>query len=115
MNDSILISIKKLLGIFETDNSFDTDVIIYINSAIAILRQLGIGPLTGYSISDEKARWSDYLSDNPEYLEPVKTYIFLKTKMVFDPPLNSSVLEAYKEQIKELEWRLNVTVDPQLF
>ena len=115
MNDSILISIKKLLGIYETDKSFDLDIIININSAIAVLRQLGVGPSTGYSISDETARWSDFLSENSEYLEPVKTYIFLRTKMVFDPPLNSSVLEAYKENIKELEWRLNVTVDPEVF
>lgn len=112
MNDSILTDIKKLLGIAEDYNEFDTDIKIHINSAFSILNQLGLGTDDTFSISDSTATWSDFLGNNHKFLEMVKTYIYLKVKVVFDPPVSSYVLTAYNEQIKELEWRINVAVDP---
>lgn len=109
--DSILISIKKLLGIGEDYTHFDTDIIIHINSAFSVLTQLGVGPEGGFFISDDSAVWSDYLNDETK-LEMVKSYIYVKVKMVFDPPMSSSTMEAMKRYIDEFEWRLNVAVDP---
>lgn len=111
MNDSILTTIKKLLGIAEDDTSFDTDVIININMALNVLFQLGVGPETGFSITGNTETWSDYISDMSK-LEMVKTYIYLKVKLIFDPPQSSRVIESIENQIKELEWRANVQVDP---
>ena len=113
MNDSILTTIKKLLGIAEDDTSFDTDVIVHINMAINVLFQLGVGPSTGFSITGATETWSDYISDMSK-LEMVKTYIYLKVKLVFDPPAQSRVIESYENQIKELDFRLNVQVDPEM-
>lgn len=108
--DSILTSIKKLLGITEEYEHFDTDIIININSVFATLHQLGVGPTKAFSIKDKTAVWSDFIGD-VENIESVKTYIYLKTKMVFDPPQSSSVAESYNNLISELEWRLNVAAD----
>lgn len=107
--DSILNSIKKLLGITEDYTPFDTDIIIHINSVFSILTQLGIGPPNGFSISDSAAKWSDYIGDATT-IEMVKTYIYLKTKLIFDPPLNSSVTASIEKTISELEWRLSISV-----
>lgn len=109
MEESILISIKKLLGIAREYSHFDTDVIIHINTAFMSLNQLGVGPKEGFSIKDEKTKWKDFIDD--ERLNAVQTYIYLKVKLVFDPPLNSSVLESNKQMINELEWRLNVQAE----
>ena len=109
--DSILISIKKLLGIVEEDSSFDIDIIIAINSAFMVLNQLGVGPEGGFTISDDMATWAEFLPEGKQ-LEAVKTYIYLKVKLVFDPPASSTVLEAFQRQISEYEWRLNIAVDP---
>ena len=109
--ESILTSIKKLLGIAEEYTQFDTDIIIHINSALSILNQLGVGPSEGFMIEDDLATWEDFVSDNKQ-IEMVKSYIYLKVKLIFDPPLSSSVMEAYNRQISEFEWRLNVAVDP---
>lgn len=110
--DSILTSIKKLLGIDESDTDFDMDVIIHINSALSILHQLGVGPTSGFAVMDASALWSDFISSDHSNLEDVKTYIYLKVKLVFDPgQLSSAVITAMKEEIKELEWRLNVAVE----
>lgn len=109
--ESILTSIKKLLGIAEDDTHFDHDIILHINSAFAILCQLGVGPVTGFRISDKTTIWDDYLGDSVLTLDEVKDYIFLKVKLVFDPPTVGGVLEMMKETIQEYEWRLNVTVD----
>lgn len=111
MNDSILTTIKKLLGIAEDDTSFDTDVIININMALNVLLQLGVGPKNGFSITGNTETWSDYINDMSK-LEMVKTYIYLKVKLIFDPPQSSRVIESIENQIKELEWRANVQVDP---
>ena len=110
--DSILTSIKKLLGITEDYTHFDADIIIDINSVFMILRQLGVGPVDGFNITDSSQTWHDYLSDDESKLSAVKTYVYLKVRLMFDPPVGS-VLESYNNQIKELEWRLNVEVDPK--
>ena len=110
MQNSILLTIKKMLGLEPDYTPFDTDIIVHINSALMVLRQLGVGPVTGFSITGSDETWDNYL-DSPEMLEAVKSYIFLKVKMLFDPPSSSSVLDAMKEQIAEYEWRLNVEVD----
>ena len=103
--DSILTSIKKLLGIPEDYEHFDSDLIMHINTVLAILTQLGVGPKEGFNITDKTAVWSQFIS-NKLYLELVKTYIHLKVKLVFDPPLSSAVTEAMKQMISELEFRL---------
>lgn len=108
--NSILNSIKKLLGIEAEDTSFDTDVIININTALMVLNQLGLGPEGGFSIYDSTAMWSDFLEDNKN-LEAVKSYVFLKVRLAFDPPSSSAVIESMQRQINELEWRLNVQAD----
>lgn len=108
--ESILTSIKKLIGIHEADTSFDVDIIIHINTVIMILRQMGIGPSNGYSISGAYDTWEDYLSDN-SLIESVKTYIALKVRLIFDPPASSAIIEAMNRTISELEWRLNVQAD----
>ena len=108
--DSILTSIKKLLGIEENYNHFDSDIIMHINSVFMILTQLGIGPSGGFRIEDDTASWVDFLQDSTK-LEAVKSYIYLKVKLLFDPPLNTAVIESIKQQINEFEWRLNVVVD----
>ena len=108
--ESILTSIKKLLGIAEDYEHFDSDIIIHINSVFSILTQIGVGSDIGFSISDKTATWSDFISDSTN-LEMVKTYVYLKVKLLFDPPLNSSVTNSMEKTISELEWRLNVEVD----
>lgn len=111
MDESILTSIKGLLGLDEEYEHFDSDIIIHINTVFMILNQLGVGPSDGFSIEDELPVWSDFL-ENANDLEAVKTYIYLKVKLLFDPPLNSAVMESFGKTISELEWRLNVAVDP---
>ena len=111
--DSILTSIKKLLGIAEEYEHYDSDIIAHINSVFFVLTQLGVGPSEGFSISDRTAVWSDYLQDNSK-IELVKTYIYLKVKLMFDPPLSSALMESINKQINEFEWRLNVSVDPKI-
>lgn len=105
--DSILNSIKKLLGISEEYTQFDADIIIHINSVFGILTQLGIGPPAGFSILDNSTNWSEFIGDATT-IEMVKTYIYLKTKLIFDPPQNSSVTASIEKTISELEWRLSI-------
>ena len=109
--DGILTSVKKLLGIAEEYTQFDTDILIHINSVFQTLHELGVGPDDGFAI-DEYTTWTDYISDNTLLLNAVKTYVYLKVKMLFDPSLTSSVTDLMKEEVKELEWRMNVFVDP---
>lgn len=110
MTDSILNDIKKLLGIDNTYTEFDTDVIIHINSVFMILNQLGVGPESGYRITGSLNTWSEF-TDNEYEMESVKSYIYLKVRMMFDPPQSSALMQAMNEQIKEFEWRLNVAND----
>lgn len=111
MQDSILMTIRKLVCGNPYADHFDTDLLVHINACFSILNQLGVGPENGFVVTDETQSWSSY-SDNDRILNMVKTYVTLKVKKIFDPPLTSSVLEAMDKEIKELEWRLNVAVDP---
>ena len=108
--DSILTSIKKLLGIEEEYTQFDSDIIMHINTVFLNLTQLGVGPAEGFLIEDDSATWDDFIGDSNQ-LQAVKTYVYLKVKLMFDPPLSSSVTESINRIISELEWRLNVAVD----
>ena len=109
--ESILTSIKKMLGIQEDYEHFDPDIIMHINTVFMILMQLGVGPEAGYRIQDKQNVWTEFLPEGQQ-LEAVKSYMYLKVKLLFDPPLGSAVMEAINKQISELEWRLNVQVDP---
>lgn len=111
MNDSILTSIKKLLGIDMCDNCFDVDVMMHINSILAILQQLGVGPKTGFSITGNSETWSDFMEPDDERLNYVKTYIYLRVRLLFDPPTNSFVTDAITKQYQEIEWRITVACD----
>ena len=108
--ESILDTIKKLLGPDSAYEVFDEDIIVHINTALADLTQLGVGPAGGFKIEDNTAEWTDFIEDNIQ-LEAVSTYMYLKVKLLFDPPPSSAVIQSMKEQIAELEWRLNVAVD----
>lgn len=116
MTESILNSVKKMLGITEEYTHFDADIIMHINSVFSILTQLGVGPDTGFMIEDDSTNWGDYIPEETgsALLSMVRTYMFMKVKMMFDPPLSSSVADAYNRQISELEWRLNVAVETEL-
>lgn len=110
--DSILTSIKKLFGIDAEYTHFDNDLIMHINSVFMILAQLGVGPSEGYSITSADDIWSDFLGEDLGKLESVKTYVYLKTRLMFDPPTGSALIESINRQVSELEWRLHVAVDP---
>lgn len=111
MEDSILSTIKSMLGPDSSYDEFDTDIIIHINSALATLTQLGVGRSKGFRITGYSESWFDFL-DEAEDLDSAKTYVYMKVKMFFDPPTNSSLMSAMNEACKEIEWRLNVAVDP---
>ena len=109
--ESILTSIKKLLGISEEQTEFDADIIMHINSVFDDLKQLGVGPEEGFIIGDDSAVWTDFISD-PKKMQSVKTYMYLRVRLIFDnSTLNSSVLASLERQIKEYEWRLNVSAE----
>lgn len=109
--DSILTSIKKMLGIVEEYEHFDADLIMHINSVLSILTQLGVGPSEGFRIDDKTAMWSDFIPANSN-LESIKSYVYMKVKLLFDPPASSAAMESMNRLISELEWRINITVDP---
>lgn len=108
--DSILTSIKKLLGITEEYTHFDADLIMHINSVFMILTQLGVGPPEGFMITDDTSTWDDFIKDEHN-LQAVKSYMHQKVKLLFDPPLSSAVLDSMNRMINELEWRLNVQAE----
>ena len=110
MDNSILSDIKSLLGAGNIDG-FDNDILMHINSVLLVLRQLGIGPSAGLTI-DKDTVWSDLLEGKDDMLQAVKSYIYLKVRLNFDPPTSGSVMQAMKDLIAEYEWRLNVVVDP---
>lgn len=107
MADSILTSVKKILGIAEDYEAFDVDILMHINSVFSILNQLGIGPTNGFMIEDAVATWDDFIPDDPR-LNTVKTYVCLRVRLLFDPPTTSYLITALETQFKELEWRLSV-------
>ena len=112
MNDSILGTTKKLLGMDPSYTPFDTDVIVAINSAMLSLKQLGVGPEEGYVVTDASDTWSDFMGDDPA-LASVKMYVYLKVRLTFDTPSSSAATEIYKEQIKEIEWRLTLETEKE--
>lgn len=107
MEESILTSTKKILGLAPDYTVFDLDIITHINAAFSLLDQLGVGPAGGYFIEDASTEWEEYPVPLNQ-LNLVKTYIFLKVRILFDPPATSFLINAATDQIKEYEWRLNV-------
>lgn len=104
--DCILTSIKKLLGITEEYTHFDPDIIMHINSVLMILNQIGVGPTEGFVI-DETSVWTDFISDTTK-IEAIKSYVYLKVRLLFDPPLSATVTESINRNISELEWRITM-------
>lgn len=103
---SILTETKKMIGIADEDTSFDIDIITHINTVFSNLQQLGVGPEEGFMITDKTATWESFVTGNG--LNMVRTYMFLKVKMFFDPPATSFLLDAMKSQVAEQEWRISV-------
>lgn len=112
MEESILITIKKLLGLPSEDTSFDLDIITHINSTFNILYQLGVGS-PGFLVTDNSATWADYLEDDVDLLSLVRSYVYMMVRKMFDPPQNSTAMEALNSNINELTWRINISVDPR--
>lgn len=106
MDESILNSTKKNLGIDASYTAFDPDIITHINSVFSTLNELGIGPAGGFMIEDDSAVWGDFLG-NDMRVNSVKTYMYLRVRLIFDPPTTSYHIQAIQEQVRELEWRLN--------
>lgn len=109
--ESILTSIKKLVGVNEDCTDFDTDIIMHINTVFSGLNQMGAGPEGGFYIKDKYPVWSDYIPKTNKNLEMIKTYVYLKVRLLFDPPTISALLESLKQLIAEYEWRISVEVD----
>lgn len=109
--ESILDSIKKMLGLNQDYYPFDEMIIVDINMVLNALTQMGVGPVEGYSIKDSSNTWDEFLGDDKN-LEMVKSYIYLKVKQIFDNSGSSSLNNAIDAQIKELEWRISIQVDP---
>lgn len=110
MNDSILSSVKNALGIMEPYTYYDPIIILHVNSTFSILTQLGVGPKNGFIITDANDLWSDFVEDK-KTIEMVKTYVYAKVRLVFDPPSSSAAISALESTASELEWRLNVAED----
>lgn len=105
MEESILNSVKKMLGLEPNYDAFDLDIIMLINSALMTLAQIGVGPKAGYKITSSEETWSAILPDD-RLVEAVKTYVYYRVRIMFDPPANSFVLDAIKEEMREAEWRI---------
>lgn len=110
MEESILKTIKKHLGIYDEDISFDDEVINCINMSLNVLTQIGVGPKEGFQITGYDELWDDFLDGDPRY-NMVKTYVFRKAQMTFDPPQSGILIQEYNKQLDELEWRLNATAE----
>lgn len=108
MSDSILTSVKKTLGLEESDESFDLDITLFINSVLSTLNQIGVGPEAGFQIEDKTTTWESFLGTDPR-LNNVKAYVYLKVRLMFDPPSTSFAIEAMKKNAEELEFRINMT------
>jgi hypothetical protein len=112
MKDSILLSVKKMLGLTEEYDAFDLDIITHINSVFTILTQIGVGPSNGFMIEDKTAIWTNFIKDMSLY-HLVKSYMVLKVRLLFDPPISSAELECCKTQANEYEWRLKTMAEIQ--
>lgn len=106
MTQSILNSVKKNLNLQVDYEAFDQDVLLYINSVFSTLHQLGVGPDAGFMIEDAGATWQEFLG-NDNRLNNIKTYMYLRVRLLFDPPTTGFHTEAMRNQITELEWRIN--------
>lgn len=113
LNESILVEIKKLIGIAEADDSFETDIIIHINTFLRRLNQLGVGK-RNFRVVDKSQKWSEFLTEDQETFDQVKDYIYIRCKLIFDPPQNSSGVKAMEDAYKELEWLLNADSESAL-
>ena len=111
MEESILKTIKQLIGCPDDFEQFDLDLIVHINSAFATLTQLGVGPKEGYRITGADNAWSEF-EDNVQKLSLIKDYVYIKTRLLFDPPTSGSLMDSLKEQHKEMECRLYILYDP---
>lgn len=111
ITESILTSIKKMLGIDAGYTHFDADIIMHINSVFSILTQIGVGPADGFSIKGADETWEQFIEGIPNSFSMVKSYAYLKVRLLFDPPLSSAAIESINRQISELEWRLFVAAD----
>lgn len=110
VSESILLSVKKMLGLDKDYDVFDPELIIHINTVFGTLHQLGVGPEDQFRISGDSETWSEFDTEG-EQTDEVKTYVYLRVRLLFDPPSSSFVLSSFKEQLQELEWRLNVKAD----
>ena len=111
LEPSILISVKKVLGLDKEYDVFDQDILMHINSAFFSLHQLGVGSgPNSFVVETEESKWEDFFQGN-DNLHPVKSYVFLKVRLLFDPPSTSFAIDSFQKQISELEWRLNVSED----
>lgn len=110
LQDSILNDIKKMNNVGKDDHNFDTDIIIHINDALDTCRQLGIGPKSGFEVEDDSQTWEDFFGDT-QVVPSIRSYVYARVKILFDPPANSFVMDALKSKIAEFEWRGNVDVE----
>ena len=108
---SILDSVKQMLGIESEDTSFDKELIMHVNGALMVMTQLGVGPVGGFSIADKEQTWDQFLQDRTD-LNSVLSDTYLRVKLIFDPPQNSFLVTAIKDQIKEYDWRIQEWHDP---
>lgn len=108
--DSILTSTKRLLGIAEEYDHFDPELVIHINSVFMILTQMGVGPSEGFRITGAAETWDDFIPDG-QNLESVKSYVYMKVRLLFDPPTSSALMDALTRSISEFEWRLNIAAE----
>jgi hypothetical protein len=115
MEESILKSIKKILGLNDDYTVFDLDLIIHINSVFSILTQLGVGPEEGFSIEDDSAEWSDFIDDDINQYNLIRSYTFLKVRLMFDPPGTSYQITAAEKQTDEYEWRISAVREKILY
>lgn len=114
-DESILTSVKKVLGIPEYYEHFDQDILLHLNSVMSILHQLGVGPENGFVVEDDSTTWSDLFDGDIDTnkMSYVKSYVCLRVRLLFDPPASSGVIDAMERQMRELEWRITVTRDPR--
>ena len=111
MDESILMSVKKLLGPSSENTDFDVDILIHINSVMSILQQLGIGPKEGFYVEDANTTWHDFLGEDSLHLTMVRSYMAAKVKILFDPPVSSAVMDSLNRVCSEFEWRANVAAE----
>lgn len=110
MNESILVSIKHLLGVLADDTSFDQDILANVNAALSTLTQIGIGPEYGLLVEGEQTKWTEFVSEIAEY-QAAKMYVYTRTRLAFDPPTNSFVVNELRNQMEEYHWRLSIMAE----